>query len=65
MSSKVKRKARKPMSAARKASLQLHGKYLGVTRTLSSASKAKVKAIRAKHGVRKAIAAAKRMGKKG
>jgi transcription elongation factor GreA-like protein len=61
---KVEKKARKRMTAARKASLKLHGQYLGTIRMLSAASKAEVKKIRATHGVQKAIAAAKKMGKK-
>ncbi len=61
---KVEKKARKRMTAARKASLRLHGQYLGAVRTLSTASKAEVKKIRATHGVQKAIAAARKMGKK-
>lgn len=62
---KAKKKARKQMTAARKASLKLHGQYLGTIRMLSKGAKAEIKALRAKHGVRKAIAAAKKMGKRG
>lgn len=58
---KVKKKARKRMTAARKASLKLHGQYLGTIRMLSAASKAEVKKVREKSGVRAAIAAAKKL----
>jgi hypothetical protein len=60
---KVARKKRN-MTPARRAALQLHGRYLGHVRPLSKAAKAKVKAVRGKSGVRAAIAAAKRLAKK-
>ena len=60
---KVMRKAKRNMTAARRAALKLHGRYLGVTRTLPKAAKARVKAIREKSGVRAAIAAARKIGK--
>ena len=62
----TRRAARKPkrrVSASRRAAMKLHGKYLGTVRPLSKANRATVKAIRAKSGVRAAIAAAKRMEK--
>ena len=58
------RRPRRRVSAARRAAMKSHGKYLGAVRPLSKANRVKVKAIRAKSGVRAAIAAAKRMGKK-
>jgi hypothetical protein len=58
---KVTRKKRR-MSPARLAALRLNGRYMGHVRQLSKAQKASVKKIRAKSGVRAAIAAAKKMG---
>jgi hypothetical protein len=53
---------RKPkISAATRAKYRLQGKYLSVLRPLSKEKRAKVKAIRAKAGVSKAIAAATKM----
>jgi hypothetical protein len=60
---KVARRAKRKMTAARRAALKLHGRYLGHVRTLSKADRAKVKAIREKSGVRAAIAAARKMAK--
>jgi len=57
------RKAKRKMTAARRAALKLHGTYIGTVRTLSKDAKAKVKAIREKSGVRAAITAARRMTK--
>ena len=57
------RKAQKPVSAARRAAMKAHGRYLAAVRPLSKAGRAKVKAIREKSGMRAAIAAAKRMAK--
>ena len=57
------RKPRRRVSAARRAAMKLHGKYLGTIRPLSKANRAKVKAIRGKSGVRAAIAAARKMAK--
>jgi hypothetical protein len=59
----IERKAKRRLTPKRRAELKLHGQYLGYVRTLSSAAKAKVKAIREKSGVRAAIAAARRMAK--
>jgi hypothetical protein len=58
---KVERKVKRKMSAARRAALKLHGKYIGSVRTLTKAGRAKIKAIREKSGVRAAIAAARKM----
>ena len=62
---KAKKEGRRKLrlSATRRAALKAHGKYLGAVRMLSKGSRAKVKAIREKKGVRAAIAAAKKMGK--
>lgn len=57
------RKVAKRISAAQRAARQAQGRYLGAIRRLSVEARAKVKEIRAKSGVRAAIAAAKRMGK--
>ena len=59
-SRKVARKKRK-ISAATRAMFRLQGKYLSVLRPLSKKQRTKIKTIREKAGVRKAIAAAKRM----
>ena len=61
---KVERRAKRKMSAARRAALKLHGKYIGTVRTLPKAAKAKVKAIREKSGVHAAIKAARKMAPK-
>ena len=60
---KASRKPKRKMTAARRAALKLHGQYLGTVRPLSKGNRAKVKAIRAKSGVRAAIAAARRIAK--
>lgn len=60
MTGKVAR--RKPrISAATRKLYQQQGRYMAALRNLSKAQRAKIKAIRGKSGVRKAIAAAKRM----
>jgi hypothetical protein len=56
---KVATKPRR-VSKAQRAARQAQGKYLGAIRQLSAEARAKVKEIRAKSGVRAAIAAAKR-----
>ena len=74
---RVSRKARKARTVTRKvarkkprispavrAKYRLQGKYLSALRPLSKPQRAKIKAIRAKSGVRAAIAAAKQ-GRKG
>lgn len=53
-----KRKAQKPVSAARKAAWKAQGRYMAA---VSQASRAKVKAIRGKSGLNAGIKAAKRM----
>jgi hypothetical protein len=58
-----RRKRRQPVSPARKAAMKAQGRYLAAVRPLSKANRAKVRAIREKSGVTKAIAAAKRMAK--
>jgi hypothetical protein len=55
------RRRRKTISAARRAAMRSHGRYLAAVRPLSRAARAKVKTIREKSGVTAAIAAAKRM----
>ena len=60
---RIGRSAKRRLTAERRAALKLHGQYLGLVRPLSKAANAKIKAIRAKAGVRAAIAAAKKMGK--
>lgn len=60
---KVATKPRR-ISKAQRAARQAQGRYLGAIRQLPAEARAKVKEIRAKSGVRAAIAAAKRMGKK-
>ena len=57
------RKRRKPISATRRAAMRSQGRYLAAVRPLSKPARLRVKAIRAKSGVRAAIAAAKRMGR--
>jgi hypothetical protein len=57
---RTRRKMKRRMSAARRAALKLHGKYLGHIRTLPKAAKTKIKAIRAKAGVHAAIKAARK-----
>jgi len=53
---------RKPrISAATRKIYQAQGRYIATLRNLSKAARAKVKAIRAKSGVRAAVAAAKGM----
>ena len=58
---KVRRKPK--LSAATRAKYRQQGRYLAAVRRLSKNSRAKVKAIREKAGVRAAIAAAKTMAK--
>lgn len=50
-------------SAKVKSARQLHGTYLGLTRGLSAPQKKEVKGVRADHGVREAIALAKKFRK--
>jgi hypothetical protein len=61
---KRKMARRKPrISAATRKMYQQQGRYMAAVRQLPEASRAKIKAIRVKSGVRAAIAAAKRMAK--
>ena len=56
------RKARKlRLSPARRKALQLHGQYLGYVRQLKPRAKAQVRALRAKKGIRVAIAKARKL----
>lgn len=57
---KVVRRA-KPISKAQRAVRQAQGRYLGAIRQLPKASRARIKALRSKSGVRAAIAEANRM----
>lgn len=54
-------KRRKRPSARARAAWRAQGEYMGTTRQLSAANRAKVKAVRAKAGVRAAIQAAKKL----
>jgi hypothetical protein len=58
---RARRTPRRRVSAARRAAMKLHGRYLGTVRPLSKAARAKVKAVREKSGVHAAIKAARRM----
>ena len=49
------------LSPARRASLRLQGQYMGYLRGLKPKEKARVKALRARKGVRSAIALARKM----
>jgi hypothetical protein len=51
------------LSPARRAQLELQGQYIGHMRMLPARQQAAVKALRAKKGIRPAIALAKRLGK--
>jgi len=51
------------LSPERRRALKLQGRYLGYMRQLSPGQKAKVKAVKAKKGMRAAIAMAKRLAK--
>jgi hypothetical protein len=57
--STVRRKLR--LSPARRRALKLQGSYLGYMRQLKPALKAKVKAVKAKKGMRVAIAMARKL----
>ena len=54
---------RRAVSAATRAARVAQGQYLGAVRRLSKTARKQIKAIRAKSGVKAAIAAAKRMAK--
>ncbi len=51
------------LSSARRAALKLQGQYMGYLRNLAPKKKARVKASRTTHGIRPAIALAKRLAK--
>jgi hypothetical protein len=59
----VRRKLR--LSPARRRALKLQGSYLGYMRQLKPTQKAKVKAVKAKKGMRAAIATARGMVERG
>lgn len=60
---KAARTRKKPVSAARRKQLALHGSYLGHTRKLSKANKAAVKKTRQENGVEASILHAKQLAK--
>lgn len=49
------------LSPARRAALKLQGQYMGYIRTLAPRSKARVRGVREKQGVRAAISLARRL----
>jgi len=53
------------LSAARRAALKLQGQYMGHLRSLRPKERSRVKALRAKRGVRAAIALARRLTRPG
>jgi hypothetical protein len=53
------------LSPARRASLRLQGQYMGYLRGLKARQKARVKALRARKGVRAAITFASRLARAG
>ena len=56
------RTRRKPrLSAEQRRALKLQGKYMGTMRGLKPTQRARIKSIRARKGIRAAIAAAQRM----
>lgn len=55
---------RAPLSAERKAALQLQGRYMAQVRTLKPRQKARVKTFRAAKGVRAAINLAMQLGRR-
>jgi hypothetical protein len=57
----VKPRRKLKLLPARLKALRLHGKYLGYLRQLEPRQKAKVRALRAKKGVRAAIARARKL----
>ncbi len=58
------RSLRLKLSPTRLAALRLHGRYLGYLRQLKPRAKAQVRALRAKNGVRAAIAQARKLAGK-
>jgi hypothetical protein len=57
------RRPKRKMTAARRAALKLHGRYLGHIRTLPKMARSRIKAIREKSGVQAAIGAARKLAK--
>lgn len=57
------RKPKRKISAARRAALRLHGRYLGHIRTLPKTARSRIKAIRERSGVQAAIGAARKLTK--
>lgn len=55
------RRVKRKVSSARRTAMKAQGKYLTAIRRLPKATRAKIKAIREKSGVKAAIAAAKRI----
>ena len=55
------RKRKLQLTPARRKALQLHGQYLGYVRQLKPRAKAQIRALRAKKGIRVAIARARRL----
>ena len=60
-SERLAKKRKLKLSPKRRAALKLQGSYMGYLRNLKPRQKAQVKAVRAKRGIRAAIAVAKRM----
>lgn len=56
-----RRRRKLRLSPARRAALKLQGQYMGYLRSLKPRQKARVKAVRAKNGVRAAITLAKKL----
>jgi hypothetical protein len=60
---KTARRPKRKITAARRAALKLHGRYLGHIRTLPKAARSRIKAIRERSGVQAAIGAARKLTK--
>jgi hypothetical protein len=58
---KTARRPKRKITAARRAALKLHGRYLGHIRTLPKAARSTIKAIRERSGVQAAIGAARKL----
>jgi hypothetical protein len=59
--SRARRRPNLKLSPARLRALKLHGRYIGYLRHLKPRAKAEVRALRAKKGVRAAIARARKL----
>jgi hypothetical protein len=57
------RRPKRKFTAARRAALKLHGRYLGHIRTLPKAARLRIKAIRERSGVQAAIGVARKLAK--